>query len=112
MPGKNIYSLLSEEADRVCIYRVMNIFKKRLTKKRIEGFSGWNDPNKISTENLKERLLKAFAEEKWIDVVAFGAMLWNRKNPFGDTSHKPKSITIPPRTDPADRYSAKARRRI
>lgn len=69
----------------------LEALRKRLHKKADEGYTGWDHghrglcddngrlPSTASTPDLRARLEQALDEEKYIDVVAFAAMLWRRQ---------------------------------
>ena len=67
--------------------------RKRLHQKAEEGYTGWDYgheglddsepgdrcPATASTPDMLNRLERALADEKFIDVAAFAGMLWRRQ---------------------------------
>lgn len=54
--------------------------KIKLRKKRIEGYVGWDKPDKISVENLIEKLKNNLEQGDMVDVAALAALIWNRED--------------------------------
>lgn len=61
---------------------VMNLaiaMTARLTEKRRQGFSGWEDPDQCDTTDLAWRMLDSLRGGRLVDAANFAMMLHNRQ---------------------------------
>ena len=62
----NLFDLVFESADAMM---------RKLYKKHLEGFSGWDKKKVISDTDLICKLYQNINDKDWIDVMALAAML-------------------------------------
>jgi len=54
--------------------------RRKLHRKILEGYCGWDDPSAVTTNNLIEKLKSNLKEGDMIDVAALAALIWNRQD--------------------------------
>lgn len=54
--------------------------KRKLKRKYLEGYHGWDDPENFPDEGIVEALKEHVNKGNWVDVANFAAMLWNRRS--------------------------------
>ena len=52
--------------------------KKKLQRKLMEGYSGWDDPT-WTPDNIRAALIAHMEKGDPVDIGAFAAFLWNRQ---------------------------------
>lgn len=77
----DIYESYKEE---ITLDSLLNMFfirvKRKLHRKIVEGYRGWDDPSAVPTEKLIEKLKSNLKEGDMIDVAALAALIWNRQD--------------------------------
>lgn len=56
-----------------------NQMELRVKTKLEQGYSGWDKPENVSSEDLIEKLEDNTYEKDWIDVAVLACFLWNRE---------------------------------
>ena len=69
-------------ADLVGVARFSNAMKRKLAKKRREGYAGWND-GRCSIARLRGLLTSHLKKRDPVDIANFCMMIWNREHPTG-----------------------------
>ena len=73
---------MSEHPDDEAVDRFAVAMKEKLRAKRLEGFSGWDDPDECSVDYLVSLLVQQIHERAVLDTVDvgnFAMMIFNRK---------------------------------
>jgi hypothetical protein len=75
-----------ESSEEMALNYLINQFaeqlRERVLSKLREGYTGWDNPDEVSTRSLEVLLRKNLtpASMDFIDVGVLAAMIWNRKN--------------------------------
>lgn len=70
-------------SDDIAVFRFASAMREKMTKKRDEGYGGWNDKDQCPTERLQTMLDEHLAKGDPVDVANFAMMLWHRNAPTG-----------------------------
>jgi hypothetical protein len=65
--------------DDLAVDRFARAMRKKLTEKRIEGYSGWDYPYRFPISRLKKRLADQVAKGNMVNIANFAMMIWNRE---------------------------------
>lgn len=71
------------EADHLGVRRFTREMHRKMTKKRHQGYGGWNLPAQCTVESLTNMLADHLRKGDMIDIANFAMMIWNRQNPTG-----------------------------
>jgi hypothetical protein len=78
---------VDSHADRVGLNRFTDAMLARLDEARnLDGRGGWNRVGECSIERLTELYNRAIASGNLVNVANYAMMIWNRRNPTGDTN--------------------------
>jgi hypothetical protein len=67
-----------QKALDACVDAFAKEMKKKLTRKAMEGYHGWDDPN-WTAEQINEAMLNHLPKGDMVDVANFAMFAWNRK---------------------------------
>jgi len=99
-----ISDLQDTEADNVGLARFASAMKAKLSRKRLEGRRGWNDPTECTVDWLWRLLCEHVDKGDPVDIANLAMMIWNRQHPYVDgpaeTSDPPIAQTIVARKVP------------
>ena len=70
---------LSRMADELGVLNFQREMRDKLEAKRLQGRSGWDDPDQCSIESLWELLEEHVQKRQAIDIGNFAMMIWNRE---------------------------------
>ena len=71
-----------QTVDLVGVARFASAMKRKLAKKRQEGYAGWND-GRCSIARLRGLLTSHLKKRDPVDIANFCMMIWNRAHPTG-----------------------------
>ena len=77
----SIHTLEGVNLDGVALTRFMGAMMDELRKKRDEGRTGWNHPDRCTIAQLEEHLNERLAAGDIVAVGLAAMMIWNRLNP-------------------------------
>lgn len=75
---------LEHHSDDKAVLKFAKAMCAKLSRKRAEGYFGWDNPDDCTVEHLAELLIKHVPKGDTVDIANFCMMLWNRLG--GDTA--------------------------
>lgn len=81
---QSIHRWTNEEADEQLIEHVRQSMELKLSKKRKQGYGGWQSLYQCNNNYLLDQLKKHIDKGDMIDVINFAGMIDARTNMYGD----------------------------
>ena len=64
-----------------------NAMNEKFRQKESEGYTGWDDPEECSEDQLISKLYTNIEQEDWIDVGNIAAIFWWREHDLTSSIH-------------------------
>ena len=67
--------------DNEGVKRFANAMRRKLAKKRKDGYGGWHSPGECAENELVDMMADHVKKGDMVDIANFAMMIWNRRNP-------------------------------